>query len=228
MNVKVFEKKYLILSFCLVLLCMDMSGQKRNVIGRYVPEKTSASKKVSKKNVSKKKDALLELAQKITVNANTDSEKVYSIYKWIAANIVYDNTLRHSKKLQNEIYVSEESVVSNALKRRMALCGGFSFLFRDLCEKVGVSAEVVHGFTKDAYGNIQDYNTPNHTWNVVKLNGKWQLLDITWAIGYGNKNKPDDFWYLTRPKDFIYSHYPENRKWTLMNESISFSDFKNR
>ena len=201
----------------------EMIGQSRNVIGTYSSTKTSVSKK--KTNTV---NPITKLAKSITANAHTDSEKVSAIYKWIATHITYDNQLRISEKLQKKIYVSEENVVKNVLERKMALCGGYAFLFRDLCEAVNIKAEVVHGFTKDYSGRVSDYKTPNHTWNAVKLNGQWQLLDITWAISYGISGKPDNFWYLTQPTNFIYSHYPENSKWTLLNESVSLAEFRNR
>ena len=215
--------KYIFMVLCLVFFGAEMIGQSRNVIGTYTSAKTSVSKKKNNKV-----DSMTKLAKSITANKHTDSEKVFAIYKWIATHITYDNQLRMSDELQKKIYVSEESVVENVLERQKALCGGYAFLFRDLCEKVNIKAEVIHGFTKDYSGRIQDYKKPNHTWNAVKLNGQWELLDITWAIGYGNKGKPDSFWYLTQPTDFIYSHYPENPKWTLLNSSISFSEFKKR
>lgn len=198
-------------------------AQSHNVIGTYVSPQSTHSKSKNEKS-----DLIMKLAKSITATSYTDSEKVYAIYMWISTHIAYDNELKGSKALQNKIYISEENVVYNVLDRRMALCGGFAFLFRDLCEKANIKAVAIHGFTKDYSGRILEYKKPNHTWNAVKLNGKWQLLDITWAIGYGSKNKPDDFWYLTLPTNFIYSHYPENPKWILLNESITFSDFKNR
>ena len=221
------NKIYLLLVFCFAFCVTEMNGQGRNVIGNYVSSKSSVSKNQGKK-VGKKIDPTVKLAKTITANASTDSEKVFAIYRWIATNITYDNKLHISEDLQRKIYVSEESVVENVLERRMALCGGFSFLFRDLCEKVGVSSKVVHGYTKDGSGRIHDYKKPNHTWNVVKLDGQWRLLDITWAVGHGKNGKPDNFWYLTSPNDFIYSHYPEKPELTLLNEQISFLEFKKR
>lgn len=217
------EKKYLIVIIIAVFFCTEMIGQSRNIIGTYISPKAKIVKK--KKD---KVDPIANLAKSITVNSHSDSEMVYAIYRWIATNIRYDTELRFSKKLQNKIYVSEENVVNNVLDRRMALCGGYAFLFRDLCERVNIPVEVIHGFTKAIAGQPQSYKQPNHTWNAVKLNGKWQLLDITWAISYGNGKTPDDFWILTPPKDFIYSHYPENPQWTLLNNRISFTDFKKR
>lgn len=168
----------------------------------------------------------LKLANAITKDATTEKEKVFAIYKWITSNISYDNELRLSSKLQKEFYTSEENVMKKVLERKMALCGGYAFLFKSLCENVGVSAEVVHGFTKDYSGKIQKNKQPTHTWNAVKLNGQWQLLDITWAISYGNKNGPDDYWFLTKPANFILSHYPEDRKWILLGNPISLSEFQ--
>ena len=167
-----------------------------------------------------------KLAFAITKDARSDNDKVLAIYKWITSNISYDNELRLSPKLQKEFYTSEENVLKKVLERKMALCGGYAFLFKSLCENVGISAEVVHGFTKDYSRKLKKSKQPSHTWSAVKLNGQWQLLDITWAISYGGKNKPDNYWYLTKPADFILSHYPEDRKWTLLGNAISFSEFQ--
>lgn len=212
-------KYFFVISF-LVFFCTEMNSQSRNVIGTYISPKTSVSKKQTSKFSTKK------LAFSITRNATTDSEKVMDIYNWITQNISYDAELMRSEKLQKQIYTSEENVVRQVLEREMALCGGFAFLFKSLCSDVGIKAEAVNGFTKDYSGRLKERKVPNHTWNAVKLNGNWQLIDITWAIGHGSKNTPDNFWYLTRPTDFIYSHYPEDSKWTLVKNPISFSQFQ--
>lgn len=183
-------------------------------------------KKRSVKENKKTSFSTAKLAFAITKDATSEKEKVTAIYKWIATHISYDNELRLSSKLQKEFYTSEENVLKKVLERKMALCGGFAFLFKSLCENVGISAEVVHGFTKDYSGKIQNNKQPNHSWSAVKLNGQWQLLDITWAISYGSANGPDNFWFLTKPTDFIYTHYPEVPKWTLLENAISFSEFK--
>ncbi len=166
------------------------------------------------------------LSLKITKSARTDNQKATAIFKWITSNISYDNELRRNLKLQNEIYTSEENVIKKVLERKMALCGGFAFLFKKMCGDVGISAEVIHGFTKNYSGKIQKNKKPDHTWNAVKLNGEWQLLDITWAISHGTNRQPDSFWYLIKPSEFILSHYPENAKWTLLKNPKPFSEFQ--
>lgn len=168
------------------------------------------------------------LAFSITRNSKSEKEKIEAIYRWIASNIAYDHELGRRKDLQRQIYTTENNVVQEAIKREKALCGGFAFMFRDLCEELGIKAEVIHGFTKDYVGGVQtNKKVPHHTWNAVKVDGHWRLLDITWAIGHGGKNKPDDFWFLTPAYEFIYSHYPEDPKWTLLPNPISFVEFQN-
>ncbi|WP_157417919.1 transglutaminase domain-containing protein [Aequorivita capsosiphonis] len=215
-----YKLKYLLLAFCLVLLCSEMNSQSRNVIGKNVSPKTAISKE-EKTSFSTKR-----LAFSITRNARTDSEKIRDIYNWIVYNISYDIELMQSEKLQKQIYTSEGNIIRNVLKRKMAICGGFALLFKSLCLDVGLQAEAVNGFTKDYSERIKERKVPNHTWNVVKVNGQWRLLDITWAIGHGKEDAPDNFWYFTSPKEFIYSHYPEDVKWTLIENPISFSDFQ--
>ncbi|MCG2418072.1 hypothetical protein K8089_03485 [Aequorivita sp. F47161] len=178
--------------------------------------------------VNKKKTSFSteKLAFAITKDATSEKQKVRAIYNWITANISYDNELRLSAALQNEFYTSEEKVLQKVLERKMALCGGFAFLFESLCKNVGIAAEVIHGFTKDYSGKIVNSKKPNHTWNAVKIDGQWQLLDITWAISYGNNKGTDDFWFFTKPSNFIYTHYPMEQKWTLLEQSISLSEFQ--
>ena len=153
---------------------------------------------------------LYRLSRIITKNAVTENEKSQAIFNWIATTITYDNELHHSKKLQKQFYTTEANVISQVLKRKKALCGGYALLYRELCESAGINAKIVHGYTDKMGGKPKITGTVNHTWNQVKLNGNWYVLDITWAISHGTPNKPNTFWYKTKPRDFYRSHLPED------------------
>ncbi|WP_044401783.1 transglutaminase domain-containing protein [Lacinutrix sp. Hel_I_90] len=166
---------------------------------------------------------LEKLAYSITKGKESQVEKAQAIYLWITKNISYDHELRVNKKLQKEFYTSRENVIQKVLQRQKALCGGFAFLFEQLCEQAGIEAKTIHGFTKLAMA----YDKPNHSWSAVRLDGKWHLLDITWSVSNGNPGNPDAYWYLTPPNTFIKSHYPEDINWTLLNKPPSLLDFIN-
>jgi len=190
-----------------------------NVIGRH----KASEKKIPSLN---KKDLIPKnLAKHITKNCNTDMEKANAIFIWVATNISYDNELRLNKKLQKEFYSTEENVIKKTLERKKALCGGYAFLYKELCKQVGLQSEVINGFSKKYY-KASETNKVDHTWNAVKINGKWKLLDITLAQSHGINNTPDVYWFCTDPNYFIKTHYPENKKWTLLNNPISKSEFE--
>ena len=145
-----------------------------------------------------------------------------SIYLWLCKNIGYDYELRHDVNLQKQYYTSEEHVVEKVLERKLALCGGVSFLFERLCYELGIEAETIHGYTD----KTTNFDKPSHSWNAVKINDNWHLLDITWSQSENNINEPDLYWYLTQPELFWKTHFPLEQNWTLLNNTISIKQFK--
>lgn len=198
-----------------------INGQSRHIIGG-----PTSSVLIKRQKVAKPKKAcpIHNLAGAITKGLRTDEEKSLAIFNWITTNITYDHQLMFEKDLQNTIYTSESNVVNQVLKRRKALCGGFAFLYRDLCAAVGIQSKAIHGYTKTP-GLQRKTNNVHHTWNVVKLNGQWTLLDITWAKSHSTNNFPNRFWYATTPEDFIKTHLPEEPQWTLLDYKWSLREF---
>ncbi|PKA82699.1 transglutaminase superfamily protein [Ulvibacter sp. MAR_2010_11] len=196
---------------CLFVGAVQITTAQRNVIGaREAPKATNST---------------ANLARNITKYSTTDLEKAGAIFNWIAKNISYDYELSNSAKLQKEFYTSEANVIKKTLERKKALCGGYAFLFKDLCKEVGISSEVIHGYSKK-YDISKSSKKVNHSWNAVKIDGKWHLLDITMARSHGKTNTPDTFWFLTKPQSFILTHFPENTRWTLLANPISKEEFE--
>lgn len=206
-----------------VLLFSSLTAQSQ--IGSVIGYKNSAIIKDSpaRKSESNQTLVLKKMAFNITKGKKTESEKAKAIYFWITKNISYDHELRFNKKLQSDFYSSKEKVIQKVLERNKALCGGYSWLFEQLCKQVGIEVRTIHGFTKLA----MTYKKPNHSWNAIKINGTWCLLDITWSVSNGEISNPDMYWYLTNPNDFIKSHYPEDMEWTLLETPPSILDFIN-
>ena len=59
----------------------------------------------------------------------------------------------------------------------------------------------------------------------------WHLLDATWASGYISRNEfvhdYDAQYFLTAPEIFIKDHYPDDPRWTLLDESPLPGEFNN-
>jgi hypothetical protein len=182
-----------------------------------------------------------ELARKLTAPYKTDIEKFRAIFSWVAAHIEYKVSRpafaiarnRSNKQKPDTTWESrslDERVAYNVLKNRFAVCDGYARLLKTLCDYAGISCNVIYGYAKSGDKNDKIFST-NHTWNAVYIDSAWRLADVTWASGYVSSftneyvRKYDDYYFLTRPKDFILTHYPEDPRWTLLDKTPVLREF---
>jgi transglutaminase/protease-like cytokinesis protein 3 len=183
-----------------------------------------------------------KLAEEITSANQTDRQKVISIFRWITDNISYNI---RAKNRNTEILIEEPDdtgqvlkplnlrVAETVLQRRLAVCDGYARLFKTLCDNAGIPSEIIMGYarTNSSRGRVKFGS--NHTWNAAYIDSAWYLLDATWASG-GITYKGDEFirgynsrYFLTPPDQFIIDHYPEDIKWTLLNDPPAQPEFLN-
>ncbi|MCK0110296.1 hypothetical protein MWU58_13420 [Flavobacteriaceae bacterium S0825] len=184
------------------------------------------------------------LSERIKKDFKTDINKARAAYVWIANNIDYDiETTRKPKVFNTFMYFSEKDYerhvkarlkrkVKMALMTKKALCEGYSAMFVELCELLDLESKIVNGIAKVRPSEINsNKKTKNHAWNVIKIDGKWQLVDVGWANGFIDDisgdwvNDFNDFFFLTNPEHFITSHYPKLKEWQLLNKTISLESF---
>lgn len=180
------------------------------------------------------------LARNLTVEYSTDFEKVRAIFRWIADNISYRvrEISRHPKR-ETKINLSDtsalkpldERVAETVLQNGMAVCDGYARLFKTLCMHVGIRVEIITGYARGSKGNRRFGS--NHIWNAVMIDGKWHLMDVTWASGYMSINGDrfiqefDENYFMAAPEKFIEEHYPDNLQWTLMDDPPLMEEFRN-
>ncbi len=171
------------------------------------------------------------LAHNLTYKLDTDVERFRAIYYWVCHNIKNDYYLmvkndRMRRKLKNDITqlntwnkTFKKEVFNKLSKERKTLCTGYAFLIKELAMHAGLECEIVNGYgnTSNSFKNLK---MPNHSWNVIKLNGKWYLCDATWSSGfidesYQFKFNYNDAFFLMEPQQFGKNHKPLNSKWFL-------------
>lgn len=159
---------------------------------------------------------LIQLTDSLTAPYATDREKVRAIFSWITDNIAYDCHFQNARdplmddvdRLTNDI----ERRLAVVLKNKRALCGGYAFLFKTMCDLAEVQARVVEG---KAYGG----HTPaeGHAWNAVRLDDQWYWLDATWSSGTCSNGRFQQqyqaSWYLTSVTRMLRSHRPTEDFW---------------
>lgn len=184
------------------------------------------------------------LSQQLTAACSTDLQKVRAIFRWITDNIAYRTYEPINRKKKSRIKEEEdaddttllkpldERVAETVLANRVAVCDGYSRLFKTLCNYAGLQAEVITGYGKTEPHKIHQRFRNNHSWNAVMIDSVWQLLDVTWASGYiswqGNRfiRFLDEQYFLAPPEVFIREHYPDDLRWTLVDDPPLMAEFK--
>jgi hypothetical protein len=165
------------------------------------------------------------LADYLIRPATDDIEKIRALFRWITANIHYDNQSTGSS-------VIHFTNPNDVLKIRSAVCSGYATLFESLGRAAGLEVRQISGFAKGYGYTVGDsvITPPNHTWNAVRLNEEWYLLDATWGAGHLDENGRfsqafDEHFFLTDPKELITTHLPTNPRWQLLNPPVSEKTF---
>ena len=166
-----------------------------------------------------------KLVEYLIEPTDNDLEKVRVIYRWITDNIEYDTEAFFNG-------TQTEKSAGSVLTEGKAVCNGYSKTFEYLAKFAQLEVVSISGYGK-GYGYKQgdSVDTMNHDWNAVKIDGKWYLLDTTWASGATRPNRIwnkrlDDSYFLTPPAIMALSHLPIDDQWQLLESPISKEDFQ--
>ena len=122
----------------------------------------------------------------------TDYEKLKFIHDWIADNTEYldDDT------------IDDIRTVNGPILNGIAVCAGYALAFQYLAQSLGFDCIYVTGL-----GNEGD--AVRHGWNMVKLDGEWYNVDVTWDDG----NRVKYTYFLKGEETFTASgteHIPDS------------------
>ena len=147
---------------------------------------------------------------------------VKALHDWICDNIAYDVDMYFSGKPSKQDY---ESV----LKKKKALCSGYTNLMTQMCLLANIEAIGIEGYSKGFGYTGELGNQPDHAWNAVKMNAKWQLIDVTWDAGYVDYKtfikKYSTEWLTRTPSQFSFSHLPQKDEYQYLTEPKSREQF---
>lgn len=176
-----------------------------------------------------------KLSNRIEKDFSNDEDKLRAAYFWISNNINYSlkesGVLSYSYSSESEkLYKKEKfskKLASRALQKGIAVCEGYSHLFKNVAQEMGIPCSVVVGGAKSNIQRIGGrFNPSEHAWNLVTLNNKKYLIDVTWSSSDSRDNEIRDYYYLTEPLRFIISHYPNNKEDALCNITMSKKQFQ--
>lgn len=182
------------------------------------------------------------LTRELTDPYSEQLHKARAIFKWITENIRYDYKYYNryyykgkepkTYKCKDDIDCEAKKIVwatkyvDKILRKKKAVCQGYSMLFKKMCDIAGLTSEIIPGYIRTEYYQVGTTGKLDHAWNAVWIDSTYYLLDATWAAGGCGKNDDgkllyfqknfDNYYWLTLANDFARNHYPKDNKWTLL------------
>ncbi len=106
-----------------------------------------------------------------------------------------------------------DQLAEHAFVRRRGVCAHYAALLQALGAAIGEEIAYVHG-----EAHMRDGTNGKHAWNVARIDGYDEPLDVTWDSGYGDgtsfhRHYSDD-WLFVAPAEFLTTHVPEDVRWS--------------
>lgn len=151
---------------------------------------------------------------KSSINSSmTDQEKEWIIHEFICDSSYY---YTDDKKTYEGAEIPNFRTAVGALLEGRANCMGYTDAFYMLCTMAGIEVTKVSGD-----------EAMNHTWNVITLDGKKYMVDVTWNDGQ-KIDSPRAYYYYNASADICSQefHVDSERDRAVMNEIVPVPDEK--
>lgn len=154
-----------------------------------------------------------------------ERDRARALYRWLVENVAYDVDQFYNPPLLGKVYDA-----GTVLRRRKGVCAEFAILFETVARQAGLEAVTVTGQAKAFSPNPRrPFLTQTHNWNAVRVDGRWIALDASWGAGdvMGREfvRRPREFYFATDPAKLIWSHWPAESRWQLLERPLSQREF---
>ena len=194
----------------------------------------------------RKANTYQKTAERLVAPFDRDIDRARAIFIWITDHISYDidRAVNYSGSKAIRIVADSEEELALIRKKReeekalkgfrtgKGVCENYAFLFYFMAEHVGLEASFIAGHGRNNPRMIgRGLYGAKHAWNGVRIDGRWYLLDATWAAGMADtqkgtfrKNYQQGF-FMTDPAFFVTTHLPDDPNWQLLDEAVSEKEF---
>lgn len=114
----------------------------------------------------------------------TEFEKELAVYDWLVEWGTYDDLSRNREDHRGRPHNSDPY---GMLTEGYGICLGYATTFQLLMDVAGVECITVVGASKE--------NREDHAWNMVKLDGEWYCVDVTWSDPAGDMSGQPE-WFV--------------------------------
>jgi len=138
----------------------------------------------------------------------SDVQRLRAMFTWVSEKVAWE------EDFEGDVDTRRVIQTQRGCSKEVAV------LVVEMCQAVGLHAEVVRGYLKPP-GELPELGmmpNPNHWWNAVIVDGEWRIMDCSLASPTNPKRSLYSFassqvaesWYcLVRPLEVCYTHIPQ-------------------
>ena len=135
----------------------------------------------------------------------SEYDKVRIIHDYLKNSVQYDTKASKDCCLEDRS-ISESHTIVGALINHKSVCEGFAKALKFLCNKIGIICWVIFG---SANSSIE---SGPHAWNLVRINGYYHHVDVTWDNQYSTNAEIPNYGYLNLSDEEISRDHTWDRK----------------
>ena len=135
----------------------------------------------------------------------SEYDKVLQLHDYLKMHVQYDYDNARSARVTNAKVAAAHNIVGPLLYGK-CVCEGYAKAFKFLCDKVGVECWVVSG-----KGNSSLESGP-HAWNIVRINGYYHHVDVTWDVQGAESSEMPNYGYLNLSDEEIAKDHTWDRR----------------
>lgn len=113
----------------------------------------------------------------------SDEKKARVLMSWIVYHIDYDEYKANSITKTKYATRLQKNRVSTGdiFETRVGVCEDIANLYQRMAGLAGLDSTVIKGYAGNDV-TAQNKEQRTHAWNAVKIDGKWEFVDPTWAM----------------------------------------------
>lgn len=149
----------------------------------------------SRNQITRIEKELKETASKIiseNINGHQgEFDKAVALHDFLKSNIQYDHEGAAAPlhaAASGRFYESHNVV--GALLRKKCVCEGFAKAFKYLCDMTGLECYCISGTGNSVY------ERGPHMWNIVRINGYYHHVDVTWDNQFNDDTSIPNYCYF--------------------------------
>ena len=149
-----------------------------------------------------------EVTAEVITSGMSEKDKAAALHDWLTDHAYYDITFTHYD-------------ADGVLLYGTGVCESYAKAYKLLLDAAGIESYILTGIATDSDGK-----TEAHAWNLVKINGTWSHVDVTWddpvdpenleskALKSGNEHH---LYFLAGNRFILQDHTPDAESKAIMN-----------